>query len=144
MRVPGSDDYIMFSPATQTPIQRKLSFSPDTEETLRLATQKLKQPVQSAGSAIPHAYVIPVPIVPSENLQNISSANEISDMGMVASTNGPATQILGQPQYQFGSATLPDATTQVSSRTCYTHYKCTSITCTQCCHCRFREARRAL
>ncbi|XP_011503248.1 PREDICTED: serine/threonine-protein kinase WNK1 [Ceratosolen solmsi marchali] len=119
-RVPGLEDYIMFSPATQTPMQRKLSYSPDTEETLRLATQKLKQPAQSAGSAIPHAYVIPVPIVPSENLQSISSSaqtsatSEIPDVGVV-STNGPTTQVLGQSQYQFGPTTLPDVTTQGSS-----------------------------
>jgi hypothetical protein len=127
-RVSGLEDYIMFSPATQTPMQRKLSYSPDTEETLRLATQKLKQPAQSAGSAIPHAYVIPVPIVPSENLQSISSsaqtsaANEMPDVGVVTSTNVSTAQMLGQSQYQFGSTSLPDVTTQVPAVTRANHF----------------------
>ena len=123
-RVSGLEDYIMFSPATQTPMQRKLSYSPDTEETLRLATQKLKQPAQGAGSAIPHAYVIPVPIVPSDNLPSISAAaaaavhtsvaSDMPDMGqLVSSSSAPTTQILSQAQYQFGSSSLSDAATQV-------------------------------
>lgn len=105
-RIPGMDDYIMFSPATQTPIQRKLSYSPDTEETLRLATQKLKQPqgpTQSQAQALSHAYVIPVPIVPSDNYQSIATQqSEQPDIaGMV------------QPQYQFATAAMPDNSTQV-------------------------------
>lgn len=137
-RVPGLEDYIMFSSATQTPLQRKLSYSPDTEETLRLATQKLKQPAvqqqqqqQSANSAIPHAYVIPVPIVPSENLQSIaqqqqqtsssSSVGNAADMSefaaVIGSSNGMQTttqgQMIGQTQYQFVTTAMPDAVAQV-------------------------------
>lgn len=64
------EDYVMLNAAAQqqtaqTIQPRKLSYSPDcTEETLRLATQKLKQP-----------YVLPVPKVPSENI-GVTSAPE--------------------------------------------------------------------
>lgn len=116
-RLPGVDDYIMFSPATQTPIQRKLSYSPDTEETLRLATQKLKQPVaasqQQQQSGIPHAYVIPVPIVPSDNLQGISIAAQSTSSANQedAVVNGTTQQ---QPQiYQYGGNVVTDISTQV-------------------------------
>lgn len=106
----------MFSPATQTPIQRKLSYSPDTEETLRLATQKLKQPsAPHQQSGIPHAYVIPVPMVPSDNLQGISIAAQTASSAnqemQDAVVNGTSQQ---QPQiYQYAGNAVTDISTQV-------------------------------
>lgn len=61
---------MVFSTAPQTPMQKVPGYSLDTDETLRLAMQKLKQAPQqgSATTGIPHAYVIPIPIVSSENV----------------------------------------------------------------------------
>lgn len=114
-RSSGVDDY-MFSTAPQTPLQRISSQSPDTDETLRLATQKLKQPLHQAQpqqqqqtTSIPHAYVIPIPLMPSENVQSIAAqhcssySSEISET--IGSTNGPT--ILNPTQYQFAPI-LPD------------------------------------
>lgn len=68
----------MFNTTPQTPLQKAPSNYPDTDETLRLAMQKLKQtPLQlqpqQAATGIPHAYVIPIPVVPSETMQNVST-----------------------------------------------------------------------
>lgn len=99
----------MFSTAPQTPLQKGSTNYPDTEETLRLATQRLKQtPLQlqpqQASAGIPHAYVIPIPVVPSENMQSVVSqqgsnncSNDISEN--IDSTHSSA--INNPAQYQF-------------------------------------------
>lgn len=99
----------MFSPAPQTPLQRKLSYSLDTEETLRLATQKLKQP-PPATAGIPHAYVIPVPVVPSESLQSMPHASGESDGALVvaAAAASSSTATNGCQQYQFAPILPPE------------------------------------
>ncbi|XP_036141340.1 serine/threonine-protein kinase WNK1 isoform X2 [Monomorium pharaonis] len=107
-RIPGTEDYLMFSTAPQTPLQKGSNNYPDTEETLRLAMQKLKQtPLQlqpqQASAGIPHAYVIPIPVVPSESMQSVVSQqgnnclNDVSEgIDMTYST------AVGNPtQYQF-------------------------------------------
>lgn len=113
------EDYLMFSTAPQTPIQRPPGQSPDTEETLRLAMQKLRQTPQSSHQQtanIPHAYVIPIPVMPSENMQNIpqqqhstnyntSVTNVNESMETIGSTNGPTT--LNSARYQFAPI-IPD------------------------------------
>lgn len=107
-RIPGTEDYLMFSTAPQTPLQKGPNNYPDTDETLRLAMQKLKQtPLQlqpqQASAGIPHAYVIPIPVVPSENMQSVVSqqsnncSNDISEN--VDATHSPA--ISNPTQYQF-------------------------------------------
>lgn len=89
----------MFSTAPQTSFHRISNYSQDTEETLRLATQKLKQSPQQSTN-IPHTYVIPIPIMPStDNIQNVPSyASEAAEI--IGSTNGPTT-VSTHPQYQF-------------------------------------------
>ncbi|KAL6262547.1 hypothetical protein P5V15_005340 [Pogonomyrmex californicus] len=107
-RIPGTEDYLMFSTAPQTPLQKGSSNYPDTDETLRLAMQKLKQtPLQlqpqQASAGIPHAYVIPIPVVPSENMQSVISqqgnncSNDVSEG--IDTTHGPA--VANPTQYQF-------------------------------------------
>lgn len=107
-RIPGAEDYLMFSTAPQTPLQKGPNNYPDTDETLRLAMQKLKQtPLQlqpqQASAGIPHAYVIPIPVVPSENIQSVVSqqsnncSNDICES--IDSTHSPA--ISNPTQYQF-------------------------------------------
>lgn len=96
----------MFSTAPQTPLQKGPNNYPDTDETLRLAMQKLKQtplqlqPQQQASAGIP-AYVIPIPVVPSENMQSVVSqqgsnncTNDISEG--IDSMHGNSSA-----QYQF-------------------------------------------
>ncbi|XP_071626881.1 uncharacterized protein Wnk isoform X3 [Temnothorax longispinosus] len=107
-RIPGMEDYLMFGTAPQTPLQKGPNNYPDTDETLRLAMQKLKQtPLQlqpqQASAGIPHAYVIPIPVVPSENMQSVVSqqsnncSNDISES--IDTTHSTA---VGNPtQYQF-------------------------------------------
>jgi len=107
-RIPGTEDYLMFSTAPQTPLQKGSNNYPDTDETLRLAMQKLKQtPLQlqpqQASAGIPHAYVIPIPVVPSENMQSVVSqqsnncSNDISE-----SIDTTHNTVAGNPtQYQF-------------------------------------------
>lgn len=99
----------MFSTAPQTPLQKGPNNYPDTDETLRLAMQKLKQtplqlqPQQQASAGIPHAYVIPIPVVPSENMQSVVSqqsnncSNDISE-----GIDSMHSTAIGNPtQYQF-------------------------------------------
>jgi len=98
----------MFGTAPQTPLQKGPSNYPDTDETLRLAMQKLKQPPlqlqpQQASAGIPHAYVIPIPVVPSENMQSVVSqqgnncSNDVSE-----SIDTTHSTVVGNPtQYQF-------------------------------------------
>ncbi|KYN16827.1 Serine/threonine-protein kinase WNK1 [Trachymyrmex cornetzi] len=107
-RIPGTEDYLMFGTAPQTPLQKGPSNYPDTDETLRLAMQKLKQPPlqiqpQQASAGIPHAYVIPIPVVPSENMQSVVSqqgnncSNDVSE-----SIDTTHSTVVGNPtQYQF-------------------------------------------
>ncbi|XP_029659194.1 serine/threonine-protein kinase WNK1 isoform X3 [Formica exsecta] len=108
-RIPGTEDYFMFSTAPQTPLQKGPNNYPDTEETLRLAMQKLKQtplqlqPQQQASAGIPHAYVIPIPVVPSENMQSVVSqqsnncSNDLTE-GIDSMHN---TAVGNSTQYQF-------------------------------------------
>ncbi|EZA58553.1 Serine/threonine-protein kinase WNK3 [Ooceraea biroi] len=107
-RIPGMEDYLMFSTSPQTPLQKGPNNYPDTEETLRLAMQKLKQtPLQlqpqQASAGIPHAYVIPIPVVPSENIPSVVSQqgnNCPSDTAeSIDSTHSPA--VSNPAQYQF-------------------------------------------
>ncbi|XP_014481955.1 PREDICTED: uncharacterized protein LOC106748175 isoform X3 [Dinoponera quadriceps] len=121
-RIPGAEDYLMISTAPQTPLQKGPNNYPDTDETLRLAMQKLKQtPLQlqpqQASAGIPHAYVIPIPVVPSENIPNIVSQqnNNCSNDTIegVDMTHSPA--VSNPTQYQFASmlsegANMPSAT----------------------------------
>ncbi|XP_023287595.1 uncharacterized protein LOC105697780 isoform X1 [Orussus abietinus] len=118
VKAPGMEDHLMFSTVPQTPLQRVTSYSPDTDETLRLAMQKLKQPLQQTqqqqATSIPRAYVIPIPLVPPENVQNVASTAQDSNHGhgnesfeIIGSTNGPT--VLNRSQYQF-SPILPDGT----------------------------------
>ncbi|XP_018396498.1 PREDICTED: uncharacterized protein LOC108774792 [Cyphomyrmex costatus] len=107
-RIPGTEDYLMFSTAPQTPLQKGPNNYPDTDETLRLAMQKLKQtPLQlqpqQTSAGIPHAYVIPIPVVPSENIQSVVSqqgnncSNDVSE-----SIDTTHSTVVGNPtQYQF-------------------------------------------
>lgn len=118
-RPTGMEDYLMFSTAPQTPLQKIPSQSLDTEETLRLAMQKLKQTPQPSHQQqqqtanIPHAYVIPIPVMPSENMQNIvqhpsnytSAMNANETLETIGSTNGPTT--LNPTRYQFAPI-IPD------------------------------------
>lgn len=82
------EDYLMFSSAPS--FRRISSYALDTDETLRLATQKLIQtPQQPAPTNIPHAYVIPIPVMPSaDNVQNYNHQAEASVAEVVGSTNG--------------------------------------------------------
>lgn len=112
----------MFSTAPQTPLQKGPNNYPDTDETLRLAMQKLKQaPLQlqpqQASAGIPHAYVIPIPVVPSENIPSVVSQqgnNCPSDTAeSVDTTHNPA-------QYQFApilseGTNIPPAIGQLSA-----------------------------
>ncbi|XP_032679490.1 uncharacterized protein LOC116847957 isoform X3 [Odontomachus brunneus] len=107
-RIPGAEDYLMISTAPQTPLQKGSNNYPDTDETLRLAMQKLKQtPLQlqpqQASAGIPHAYVIPIPVVPSENMQSIVSqqSNNCSNDTTegIDMTHSPA--VSNPTQYQF-------------------------------------------
>lgn len=112
----------MFSTAPQTPLQKGPNNYPDTDETLRLAMQKLKQtPLQlqpqQASAGIPHAYVIPIPVVPSENMQSVVSqqgnncSNDISE-----SIDTMHSTAVGNPtQYQF--APILSEGTNISSTT---------------------------
>lgn len=121
-RIPGTEDYLMFSTAPQTPLQKGSNNYPDTDETLRLAMQKLKQtPLQlqpqQASAGIPHAYVIPIPVVPSENMQSVVSQqsnncpNDISE-----SIDTTHSMAVGNPtQYQF--APILSEGTNISSTT---------------------------
>ncbi|OAD59198.1 Serine/threonine-protein kinase WNK3 [Eufriesea mexicana] len=120
-RLPGPEDYLMFNTTPQTPLQKAPSNYPDTDETLRLAMQKLKQtPLQlqppQATAGIPHAYVIPIPVVPSETMQNVStqqSSNYTSDVTeSLDPTHNPA--IINSAQYQF-TPILPDGTNMAVS-----------------------------
>lgn len=73
------EDYPMFNtPSQATSFRRTSSHSLDTDETLRLATQKLTQAPQShqqpeqqhqTAPAVSHAYVIPISIPSLENFQ---------------------------------------------------------------------------
>lgn len=99
----------MFSTAPQTPLQKGPNNYPDTEETLRLAMQKLKQaplqlqPQQQASAGIPHAYVIPIPVVPSENMQSVVSqqSNNCSN-DLTEGIDSMHSTAVGNPtQYQF-------------------------------------------
>lgn len=106
------EDYLMFSSGPQASFRRISNYSPDTEETLRLATQKLKQaPQQPVSTNIPHAYVIPIPVMSStENIQNISGYGQSSETGeIIGSTNGPTT-VTNHAQYQFAPI-ISDVTT---------------------------------
>ncbi|EFN78754.1 Serine/threonine-protein kinase WNK3 [Harpegnathos saltator] len=121
-RIPGAEDYLMISTAPQTPLQKGPNNNyPDTDETLRLAMQKLKQtPLQlqpqQASAGIPHAYVIPIPVVPSENMQSIVSqqsnncSNDITEG--IDTTHSPAVNN-STTQYQF--APILSEGTNVSS-----------------------------
>ncbi|XP_076164633.1 wnk kinase isoform X2 [Ptiloglossa arizonensis] len=122
-RLPGTEDYLMFNTTPQTPLQKASNNYPDTDETLRLAMQKLKQtPLQlqpqQATAGIPHAYVIPIPVVPSESMQNMSSQQSSSYTSEIAelfdSTHNPA--IINSAQYQF-TPILPDGTNIAVSST---------------------------
>ncbi|CAK9795460.1 Serine/threonine-protein kinase WNK3 [Anthophora plagiata] len=122
-RIPGTEDYLMFNTTPQTPLQKAPSNYPDTDETLRLAMQKLKQtPLQlqpqQAAAGIPHAYVIPIPVVPSETMQNVTSQQSSSYTSDVAEsldpTHNPA--IINSAQYQF-TPILPDGTNITVSST---------------------------
>ncbi|XP_076240091.1 wnk kinase isoform X3 [Calliopsis andreniformis] len=123
-RLPGTEDYLVFSTTPQTPLQKAPSNYPDTDETLRLAMQKLKQtPLQlqpqQATAGIPHAYVIPIPVVPSETMQNVTSQqstnNYTSEMAEpLESTHNPA--IINSTQYQF-TPIIPDGTNIAVSST---------------------------
>lgn len=83
----------MFSTAPQTPMQKVPGYSLDTDETLRQAMQKLKQAPQQATqqattTSIPHAYVIPIPIVSSENMatSHLPPSDPSCDVGGVVET----------------------------------------------------------
>ncbi|KAK9297698.1 hypothetical protein QLX08_008739 [Tetragonisca angustula] len=121
-RLPGTEDYLMFNTTPQTPLQKAPSNYPDTDETLLLAMQKLKQtPLQlqsqQAATGIPHAYVIPIPVVPSETMQNVSNqsasySSEITES--LEPLHNPA--IINPAQYQF-TPILPDGTNIAVSST---------------------------
>ncbi|XP_011260874.1 serine/threonine-protein kinase WNK1 isoform X4 [Camponotus floridanus] len=105
-RIP--EDYFMFSTAPQTPLQKGPNNYPDTDETLRLAMQKLKQtPLQlqpqQASAGIPHAYVIPIPVVPSENMQSVVSqqSNNCSNDLSEGIDSIHSTAVCNPTQYQF-------------------------------------------
>lgn len=122
-RLPGTEDYLMFNTTPQTPLQKAPSNYPDTEETLRLAMQKLKQtPLQlqpqQAAAGIPHAYVIPIPVVPSETMQNVSSQQSTSYTSDVAESLEPTHNpgIINSAQYQF-TPIIPDGTNIAVSST---------------------------
>lgn len=107
-RISGMEDYLMFSTAPQTPLQKGSNNYPDTDETLRLAMQKLKQtPLQlqpqQASAGIPHAYVIPIPVVPSENIQSVVSQQSNNCLNDVSeSIDTTHSTAIGNPtQYQF-------------------------------------------
>lgn len=113
----------MFNTNPQTPLQKAPNNYPDTDETLRLAMQKLKQtPLQlqpqQAATGIPHAYVIPIPVVPSETIQNVSTQQSSSYTSEIAesldSAHNPA--IINSAQYQF-TPILPDGTNIAVSST---------------------------
>lgn len=99
----------MFSTAPQTPLQKGPNNYPDTDETLRLAMQKLKQtplqlqPQQQASAGIPHAYVIPIPVVPSENMQSVVSqqSNNCSNDLSEGIDSIHSTAVGNPTQYQF-------------------------------------------
>ncbi|XP_063978625.1 serine/threonine-protein kinase Wnk isoform X2 [Diachasmimorpha longicaudata] len=95
----GMEDYLMFSTAPQASFRRISGYVPDTDETLRLATQKLKQASQPASS-ISHAYVIPIPVMPESSHKPFA----IQENESIGSTNGPT---ISHPGYQFTSI-IPD------------------------------------
>ncbi|XP_015119573.1 uncharacterized protein LOC107042871 isoform X2 [Diachasma alloeum] len=101
----GMEDYLMFSTAPQASFRRISGYVPDTEETLRLATQKLKQASQPASS-ISHAYVIPIPVMPESSHKSFA----IQESESIGSTNGPT---ITHPGYQFTSI-LPDGASVAS------------------------------
>lgn len=112
----------MFSTAPQTPLQKGPNNHLDTEETLRLARQKLKQtPLQlqpqQASAGIPHAYVIPIPVVPSENMQNVVSqqSNNCSNDTSEGIDSTHSSVVNNPAQYQF--APILSEGTNVSSAT---------------------------
>lgn len=83
--------------------------------------QKLKQtPLQlqqqQTSASIQHAYVIPIPVVPSESMQNISAQQNINYSSETSdtsdSTNNPV--IINSSQCQF-TPIIPDATNVTSS-----------------------------
>lgn len=97
----------MFSTAPQTPLQKGPSNYPDTDETLRLAMQKLKQsPLQlqsqQASAGIPHAYVIPIPVVPSESIPSVVSQQGNCPSDTTESIDSTHSSAVSNPaQYQF-------------------------------------------
>ncbi|KOX79935.1 Serine/threonine-protein kinase WNK1 [Melipona quadrifasciata] len=122
-RLPSTEDYLMFNTTPQTPLQKVPSNYPDTDETLRLAMQKLKQtPLQlqsqQAATGIPHAYVIPIPVVPSETMQNVSTQQSASYSSEVTESLEPVHNpaIINPAQYQF-TPILPDGTNIAVSST---------------------------
>ncbi|XP_033190942.2 wnk kinase isoform X4 [Bombus vancouverensis nearcticus] len=122
-RLPGTEDYLMFNTTPQTPLQKAPSNYPDTDETLRLAMQKLKQtPLQlqpqQAATGIPHAYVIPIPVVPSETMQNVSTQQPTTYTSELTESLEPAHNptIINSTQYQF-TPILPDGTNYAVSST---------------------------
>ncbi|KAG9428628.1 hypothetical protein HZU67_10032 [Apis mellifera carnica] len=122
-RLSGTEEYLMFNTNPQTPLQKAPNNYPDTDETLRLAMQKLKQtPLQlqpqQTATGIPHAYVIPIPVVPSETIQNVSTQQSSSYTSEITesldSAHNPA--IINSAQYQF-TPILPDGTNIAVSST---------------------------
>lgn len=95
----------MFSTAPQASFRRVSGYCPDTEETLRLATQKLKQAPQQQKN-IPHAYVIPIPVMPAATA---TTATQNDEQQIIGSTNGPTHPQYSHPQYQF-TPIIPDGT----------------------------------
>ena len=81
----------MISTDPQAPLHRQLSYSPDTEETLKLATQKLK-----LTTGIPHAYVIPVQVMPSENRQHTGDTSELFNAVNSLTTLNPYAQFVSE------------------------------------------------
>ncbi|XP_034193683.2 wnk kinase isoform X1 [Osmia lignaria lignaria] len=121
-RLPSAEDYLMFNTTPQTPLQKAPSNYPDTDETLRLAMQKLKQtPLQlqpqQATAGIPHAYVIPIPVVPSETMQSVSSQQSGSYTSEVAESLDPTHNptIINSAQYQFAPVLSDGTNISVSS-----------------------------
>ncbi|PBC29790.1 serine/threonine-protein kinase Wnk isoform X5 [Apis cerana] len=122
-RLSGTEEYLMFNTNPQTPLQKAPNNYPDTDETLRLAMQKLKQtPLQlqpqQTATGIPHAYVIPIPVVPSETIQNVSTQQSSSYTSEIAESLDSAHNptIINSAQYQF-TPILPDGTNITVSST---------------------------
>ena len=70
-----------------TDIQDNLNYSIDTEKTPRIATSQLKQ-----TTVRPHAYVFPVHVLPSENIQS-TAAQHIGDALELANSVNDTTTI---------------------------------------------------